>query len=206
MANGVDSANERWLPIPGFEGLYEVSDQGRVRSLDRVVHKRAVRGGPLIQTRRRGKVLKQSPDTHGYPMLNLCVGGVSKGCLVHHLVLAAFVGPRPVGQECRHLDGTRTNGALANLCWGTPLQNTDDRRRHGTMRIPRGIEHGMSKLTAQGVLEIRSRARAGESVHSIATRYRVSMNHVRQLVRRKSWGWLDEQADSAVLVLEAAER
>lgn len=203
MANERDSATERWLPVPGFEGLYEVSDHGRVRSLDRIVLKRAVRNGPLIQTRRRGRVLKASPDTHGYPMVTLCVDAVNKTTLVHQLVLKAFVGPRPDGHECRHLDGQRANPRLDNLCWGTPKQNSDDKKRHGTVRPPRGSGHGLSKLTEAAVREIRASAKAGEPASSIGARHNVSETHVRRLVRRQAWGWLDDRIDSALLAVEA---
>lgn len=184
--------SEQWLAVPDFEGFYEVSDHGNVRSFDRTIFKRAVRNGPLVQTTRRGKILKPCPDTHGYPMVNLCVGGVNKSFLVHHLVLAAFVCRRPEGKECRHLDGNRTNPRLSNLEWGTSLENTQDKMRHGTVRAPRGNEHGLSKLTSVAVRDIRSSAASGEKTSSIAARHGVSSTHVRRLVRRNAWGWLNE--------------
>jgi hypothetical protein len=102
---------ENWLPVVGFEQFYEVSDQGRVRSL------------------RYGKVLKSSGR---YPMLILTMGGVPAGRYVHRLVLEAFVGPCPDGCECRHLDGNSRNNALSNLAWGTSGENKLDEVRHGT--------------------------------------------------------------------------
>lgn len=183
---------ENWKPIPGFEGLYEVSDHGNVRSLDRTIFKRVVRDGPLVQTRRRGKVLKPALDTHGYPTVNLCVDGVNKSSLVHHLVLTSFVGPRPEGKECRHLDGIRANSRLGNLEWGTNRENYEDRKRHGTVRVPMGSDHGLSKLTDDAVRDIRARSSAGEATNSIAERHGISGTHVRRIVRRQAWGWLNE--------------
>jgi hypothetical protein len=181
---------ERWRTIPDFEGLYEVSDHGRVRSLDRIVRKRVVRGGPIIQIRRRGKVLSLSPDSHGYPMVNLCSDGQQQSSLVHHLVLNTFVGPRKSGQECRHLDGNRANNELCNLTWGTALENALDKKRHGTAVAPKGGEHGLSTLTVSDVRSIR-RDIEREPSAKLARAFGISQAHVRRIARRKAWAWLD---------------
>ena len=113
---------ERWLPVVGHEG-YEVSDQGRVRSLDRVVQ-RGVR--PM---RRRGAMLTTWVGKRGYPLVSLGRGNVR---YVHHLVLEAFVGLRGVGEECRHGPGGARDSRLENLCWGTSRENKLDQVRDGT--------------------------------------------------------------------------
>lgn len=113
--------SERWRDIPGYEGQYKVSDLGHVKSLSRRVK---VQGGTRSV---QGCILKivQRPD--GY-----CVVGVEKGMVrLHRLVLLAFIGPCPKGQECRHLDGNRQNNRLNNLKWGTRSENAQDRLRHG---------------------------------------------------------------------------
>ncbi len=71
---------------------------------------------------------------------------------IHTLVLLAFVGPCPEGMECRHLDGTRTNCALANLCWGTRAENVADQRRHGVFNW--GDKYGESHHNAQMTDEV----------------------------------------------------
>lgn len=112
---------ERWLPIPDWEGLYEVSGHGHVRSLPR--QNNGLRGG---------RILKPTLGSHGYLTVSLCGDGKEKRYLVHRLVLLAFVGPAGPDQETRHLDGDRTNNSLANLCWGTSSDNEWDKIRHGT--------------------------------------------------------------------------
>lgn len=112
---------ERWLPIEGFEGRYEVSDLGRVRSL------LTYRGhpGPRIMVAR--------PKRNGYLAIQLRrADGVERGLFVHRLVMNAFVGPRPEGQETRHLNGDRTDARLSNLAYGTHVENMQDKKRHGT--------------------------------------------------------------------------
>lgn len=111
---------ENWRPIPGYEGYYDVSDQGFVRSLDR--------------GRRKGRVLvrRMTGKNGRYWTVRLTVNGVPVDRLIHRLVLEAFVGPAPEGQECRHLDGDCANAKLSNLQWGTRSENNLDKIEHGT--------------------------------------------------------------------------
>jgi hypothetical protein len=119
-----EATPERWLPVPDWEDLYEVSDLGRVRSLPRIT------GG---QWRNRpGQVLKPYDRAKGYKEVSLMRGGRACKRKVHLLVLAAFVGPRPTGLQTRHLDGNPANNKLGNLIYGTPSENNHDRVRHGT--------------------------------------------------------------------------
>lgn len=120
---------ERWREIPGYEGYYEVSDRGRVRSLARVV----IRSDGQRQ-RVPGKIKKLTLDPAGYFRTMLIVRGSERRVrcrLVHGLVLAAFVGPRPPGFEVLHWDGNPANNCLANLRWGSHRENIADLMRHG---------------------------------------------------------------------------
>jgi len=113
---------ERWLPVPGYEGSYEVSSLGRVRSLDRI----SASGRPC-----KGIVLSQMEAHGGYRQVNLHRAGQTTH-LVHRLVMLAFVGPAPEGMEVRHRNGDPADSTLANLAWGTHLENMRDQREHGT--------------------------------------------------------------------------
>lgn len=118
---------ETWKPVVGYEGLYEVSDIGRIRSLDRRLRMRY--GSKLLP----GKVLKPAVRKNGYQQIQFQVAGQPKKyALIHRVVLEAFVGPSPDGCECRHLDGHKPNCRLDNLEWGTKLENMQDQYRHGT--------------------------------------------------------------------------
>lgn len=120
-------SDEEWRPVVGHEGLYEVSDHGRVRSLDRYVERSdgVLRFFP-------GVTLSPSADKDGYKTIGLKRNGTEKRTGVHRLVLRAFVGPCPQGMEARHLDGDPANNALGNLCWSTHVVNESDKVRHGT--------------------------------------------------------------------------
>lgn len=170
--------SEQWRAIPGFEGAYEVSDQGRVRSLDRYVEMRS--GDKSYPVWRSGRVLRPGFASNGYPTVSLC----GQTHCVHELVLVAFVGPRPPGQLCRHLDGDRANSKLWNLCWGTPIENADDAARHGTKVI--GERYPTAKLNDDAAREI-LRLRGKVSQSRLAERFGVSPAAVQAVHDRRTW-------------------
>jgi hypothetical protein len=138
---------EEWRQVVGYEGLYEVSNLGRIRSIDRLVIFKT--GASRVC---KGKI-KSTSLLEGYLSVGLWKDNVAERVLVHRLVLGAFRGPPPPGWECRHRDGNRLNAMLLNLEWGTPKQNGEDRVGHGTQA--RGEKHGVSKLSTEDVREIR---------------------------------------------------
>lgn len=117
---------ERWLPVVGYEGLYEVSDRGQVKSLERSV--RCREGIRLV----RERILKPNTQRTGYRTVLLSVEGRKKTRSIHQLVLEAFVGPRPARMVACHNDGVPDNNHLANLRWDTQSNNLFDAVRHGT--------------------------------------------------------------------------
>lgn len=159
---------EEWRPIPGWEGVYEVSDQGHVRSLDRVLED---------GKRLRGKVLKPAPNTKGYLQVGLHGGEKCKCVSVHRLVLLAFVGEPEEGFQGCHYNGDQTDNRLENLRWDSVSGNNLDRVRHGTHHLanrthcPRGhlliseniypsyIKRGMRSCKACG--RVRDRVKYG---------------------------------------------
>ena len=142
---------EEWRDVPGYEGLYEVSDQGRVRSLSRrLVFRNGKQRGRVIPT----KLLKPRPHrSSGHLYVGLSKGG-KKTWFVHTLVLIAFVGPRSEGMECCHFpDRDPTNNYLDNLSWGTMADNNRHAIIHGSMA---GENNGRAVLTVQQVQFVRS--------------------------------------------------
>lgn len=118
-------SNEEWRPVVGWEGLYEVSSIGKVRSLDREVLSRT--GKPFM---RKGKALTQSM-TGGRYVVGLSRAGSSKTQMVHRLVAEAFL-PNPKGHPLvRHLDDNPVRNVVENLAWGTHSDNQHDRVRNG---------------------------------------------------------------------------
>lgn len=118
---------ELWTAIPGYDGFYEVSSYGNVRSLTRAVPYGRHQG--MVY---KGRELKQFV-TGKYLSVKLARAGITKTAYVHELVLLAFEGARPLtGQRCeiRHLDGDKTNNRLDNLKYGTVKENFADRKLH----------------------------------------------------------------------------
>ena len=124
------SDGSEWRPVVGYEGAYEVSDDGRVRSLPRPRPKNPGRGGSGMW---RGRMLTFAYSKGGYRQVHLSARGYTRTVYVHHLVLEAFVGPRPADMpHTRHLDGDQTNNVVGNLAYGTISQNMLDQVKHGT--------------------------------------------------------------------------
>jgi hypothetical protein len=124
-------SSEEWRSVPGYEGLYEASDLGQVRSLDRVV----AAGTAPFQATRRGRVLQPYVNRHGYPVVSLSKDGEKRRTIsVHKVILQTFRGARPEGLISRHLNGNRLDSRLENLAYGTHSENEQDKVRHGTQR------------------------------------------------------------------------
>ena len=127
---------EKWLDVIDFEGIYEVSNHGNVRSL------------------KSGKFKKITIDkTTNRPFLNIWKNNKQSVVRIHKLVLEAFVGKKPQGMECCHNDGNPFNNHIDNLRWDTPKNNHADKVKHGTTN--RGERCGTAKLTLDQVNAIR---------------------------------------------------
>ena len=121
-----DAARESWIPVPGYEGLYEVSDFGRVRSVDRWYVRTDSRKYFV-----KGKILQQSMTSNGYLTVTLRKNRTASRKTMHRLVLLAFRGQCPAGMETCHNNGKRTDNRLSNLRWDTGSNNKVDTILHG---------------------------------------------------------------------------
>jgi hypothetical protein len=171
----VIDTTERWLPVPGYEGFYDVSDLGQVRSVRHMTSR-----GP-----RGGKILAQFPDKDGYLRISLSRHGKVIQVPVHVLVLRAFVGEPEPGQQARHGPNGRQDNQLTELCWGTRLEQAEDKYRDGTMA--RGERQGNAKITAEIVRAIRAGWEAGRSQPELAQEFDISQPHASRIILRQSW-------------------
>ena len=167
---------EIWVPAFGYEGLYSVSSEGRVRSENRVV--RHHKGGPK---RLSGAILSAHPNVHGYLQLTLCKENIRTNHRVHRLVLSSFTRQNP-NLDTMHLDGNRLNNSITNLAWGSRTDNMRMASKHGTTN--RGAKNPKCKLTADAVLKIRSDKRKQKE---IAEDYGIDQSTVSNIKTRQRW-------------------
>ncbi len=180
----VNTVEETWRNIISYVSYYQVSNHGRVKSLDRLIPNSVGKGCRLMP----GRILKATGNKNGngYPQVMLSKGGKPKPFDIHRLVLEAFVGPCPDGMECRHLDGDRSNCHLDNLCWGTPSRNQRDREIHGTGN--HGERNRSAKLTESQVHKIRKLYATGNySQTKLSAIFGVGSGIISMIVRRLIW-------------------
>lgn len=163
-----------WTAIPGFPG-YSVTRDGHLRGVS-------------------GKVMRQMTAHRGHKYIIARRNGRGIKLYTHTAILLTFVGPCPDGQECRHLDGKPANNVIENLRWGTPLENSDDKRRHGT--IPRGSASSSAKLTEGDVLEIRRiwNTPGRVSLRELGARFGVSHTAIRRAATGAKWSHIGASA------------
>jgi len=141
---------EIWKDIVGYEGYYQVSNYGRIRTLDKISKNR---WGEYLK---RGKMRKLYLTKHGYVQMDLSKFGRKKSFKVHRLLAIAFI-PNPENKRCvNHIDGNKTNNHIDNLEWVTDSENVIHGFKIGLITRPLGQDHHGSKLTDKDVLYIRS--------------------------------------------------
>lgn len=174
------SMPETWKVAPGCGDCYEVSDLGRIRSLDRMVNTH-----PWPRKRRvRGRILKDKLN-QGYPTATISLGVVRFPIAVHILVARAFI-PNPHGlPEVNHIDGKRANNRIENLEWVTSSGN----RLHAAHILLSfsGEKNGRSKLSTANVIDIRLLHSQGISVAELSRRFGVAHSSVSDIVNGKKW-------------------
>jgi hypothetical protein len=178
---------EDWRPIHRWEGLYEVSSHGRIRSLDRI----DARG-----RRWRGRIMRGMRDRAGwYTKVNLVFGTRREQQYVHRLVAAAFLGPCPPGIEVNHIDGDKTNNAVGNLEYVTHLGNARHAQATGLLRT--GARHHATKLTpqqAQMVLQLKGRV----GIRRLSKWFGVDPSTIKAIRDGRTWTHLKQiPADTA---------
>ena len=167
---------EIWKDIPGFEGDYQVSSEGRVRSLDRIVH---CKNGAAKKYKGRMLVLK--PNVGGYLSLRL---GRGNPVMVHQLVALVFIGPAPPGLQACHNSGDKNDNTKGNIRYDTPKNNQADRKAHGTELY--GSRMPQAKLHEDQVREIK-RMLGTTSQRAIGELYGVCTGTIGAIARGICW-------------------
>lgn len=182
----VDYTLEKWLPVVGYERLYEVSDLGRVRSLPRKVPSgHTSLSKPRFYTV-RGKILSATPS-NGYLVNVLHKDGIPWSTSIHRLVAVAFV-PNPLGHpQVNHIDGDRKNNLAANLEWCDAQGNADNAVQRGVVK--RGEAHYRAALTDEAVIAIRA---SYEKQSVLAEKYGVTNGLISMVRTGKIWRHVEQ--------------
>lgn len=177
---------EEWRDVAGYEGRYQMSNLGRVKSLARQVEHVCSRTRNYVKCYPE-LILQQVPNDGGYLTVNLHnKRGDTR--LVHHLVLSAFVGPRPgshLDLDGCHNDGNKENNRSNNLRWDTRTNNEADKIEHGTSN--RGDRNGRRKLSSAQVEAIRVALASGARQREIADFYGVSQPSISAIKSGVNW-------------------
>lgn len=194
-------ANEEWRPVVGYEGVYSVSDLGRVR------RDLAVPGATP------GRILRRIA-VKGYQHVYLYTFGIRRRWQIHRLAIEAFIGARPIGLQVNHKDGLKTNNRPNNLEYVTAKENKQHASRLGLVakgprkpehilrgerhwsrhhpdRISKGSQLNRSCLTDDSVRLIRQLAANGMGYKDIGNQYSVTPQAIYCIVKRKTWKHVD---------------
>lgn len=167
--------SEVWKEVPGYEGIYAVSNLGAVKRVERMGSK-----GKLLKE----KMLSQATTKKGYKYVFL----KGKFHTVHSLVLTVFVGVRPEGLQGCHNNANPADNRLGNLRWDTNAQNQADKVAHGNSN--RGTKCPNSKLSESEVFAIRVAFEEGKTDGEIGKCFGVSSTCIKHIRQGKSWSWL----------------
>lgn len=164
--------HEQWKPVIGYEGRYEVSNLGQIRSLPGH-HVRA----RILRQAWRGRFLAVDLSQDGY----------RKSYSVSRIVATAFI-PNPENKpQVNHKDANRENNAVSNLEWVTAKENTAHASGMGLRKILRGEDAGQAKLTEAQVHEIKAARLAGGTTRAIGERFGVSHQTISDICNGKKW-------------------
>lgn len=180
--------NEVWKDIPEYIGHYQVSNFGRVKSLDRMVFFRKTEKSLQTKKLRKGVALRAAISNSGYETVCLKINGKRKNYSVHRLVALAFLGKSSL--EVNHIDGKKNNNSVSNLQYCTRSENEKHAWKTGLkkMRDVRGEKHPNAILNSVKVEEIRNRKPKNiEEFKLIANEFKITRAHLRAVLLRKIW-------------------
>lgn len=162
---------EIWKDIPGYEGIYQASTEGRIK---RIMHR----------THATNKLMKYGQNKNGYLHLHLTVNGVGSCLLAHRLIALTFI-PNPENKpEVNHKKGIKSDIRVSELEWSTTSENIQHAFDTGLKISSKGSEHGQSKLTEKEVLEIRASLLSPKELSLI---YNIKRENIYKILKRERW-------------------
>lgn len=169
---------EKWLPVVGLEYNFEVSDLGRVRSIDRTV---VYKDGRIYTY--KGKVLSQWIDHHGYMRVHLKMNGRDNHAHVHRLVAEAFIENPDSIETVDHINALKTDNRKENLQWLSRSDNISKKAEDGTSVTVRGN----ARINFEIAAEIRNDFRDGMSRKDLCAKYEMSKSNICKIINNDMW-------------------
>lgn len=173
---------EIWRPVFGFEGFYEISNFGKVRSCDRFVKGKTGKPSFCRSSPRAIQV-----NRAGYHRCNLFKDGKAHLRYVHRLVAEAFIPPAPGKDQVNHKDGVKSNNHVSNLEWVDCQENCHHALKNELYQVARGEDSGAAKITAEDVIAIRRLANTGIYHRELADMFGIGRKAITKIVNRQRW-------------------
>jgi len=174
---------EVWKDIPGYEGIYQASNQGRIRSIDRFITNRYKQLQP-----RKGAMMSVSLHRQGYGRVLLTKDRKSKTVFIHRLIALTFIPNPQEKKEVNHKNGIKMDNTVDNLEWCTPSENVKHAHRTGLLTTIMGEKHYKSKLSEEDVKKIRHDYAMGHTSHKkLAKEYNLNQKSIWAILHRTSW-------------------
>lgn len=171
-----------WKEIPNTNGIYFVSNDGLVKSVDH--HVKHKDGNKRLQF---GRILKPIIVTKGYLHVILCLGGKRLQISVHRLVALAFI-PNPENKpQVNHIDCNKKNNLVNNLEWVTNRENIIHAHKNNLIKLNYGENNHQSKLKNSEVITIRERIKNGESASKIAKEFNVDYHTIKKIEKKETY-------------------
>lgn len=180
---------EQWKAIPGFEGYYEASTLGNIRSVSRKVIIHGASGD--YERSLKSKPMTPLPDGKGYYlMVELSRDGRSKRYLIHRLVAQTFIENPESLPEVNHKDENKRNNRVDNLEWCTHAYNNN----YGSKKTAsRGEGNAQCKFSEATILELKRQYKPNDpefGTKGLSEKFGISISHVSAIIHGRRWGWL----------------
>lgn len=190
---------EFWRDIKGYEGLYQASNFGRIKSLDRyddhIQSGRYYSNVPVIR-KMPAKLLVGGINNGGYRSITLCKGAVRVQKLVHRIIADTFIVNHDEKSEVNHINGIKTDNRLENLEWATRQENASHARENNLYRS--GELNGSAKFKEGDILDIRNQYSNGSTIKALADKYGCCHANMRKIVMRETWIELEAEIKEEV--------
>lgn len=183
------NGEEIWVDVSGYEGLYKVSNTGKVKSLQREVQIIS-KNNNIFNKSYPSKVLKSYITSKGYELVKLCKDGIVKSYSVHRLIALNFLSNDKNLPEINHIDGNKLNNNLYNLEWVSPSDNQKHAFVIGLQKPNKGQNNGQSRSTDTEILFLHYWRSLGCTIKELSTLFGYSKNHTSDLLNFRKWSHL----------------